>query len=284
MRYLVLLVSLCLLVMGCGGGGGGGGATTIFLTGTVLNISTNGAPVPPAQVTIAGITGATESDGFFSLEVPSGQTSAAVVWNGLTFNYTFPSAVDDRDLGLLFVGPQQVTVIGTVRNQSDNTPISGAEVKLGGVRALTDAGGNYSLVGVAYDPAQPANFQALEGRAGKAAFFPRIFNPDALPLGGVAALSDVLLQPDSGTAPPGTPFNIQGLINPVGSGAGATVQLKQGSTVIRQVVTGSDRRYGFWVPPGSYTVTATNGTLTGGPVSVVLISPGDTVSQNVTLN
>ncbi|MBL8059231.1 MAG: carboxypeptidase regulatory-like domain-containing protein [Chthonomonas sp.] len=283
MKLLILLVSLCLLLVGCGGGGGGTPAT-IFLSGTVLSISNNGAPVPAAQVTIAGTTVATESDGFFGIEVPAGQTAMSVAWNSMTFDFTFPAAAEDRDLGLFFVGPQKVTVNGVVRNQNDNSPIAGAEVKLGGIRTTTDGSGNYVLVGVAYDPAQPANFQAMEGRAGKSGFFPRIFTPDALPVSGIASLGDVLLLPDSGVAPPGTPFNIEGLVNPSGSGVGATVQLKLGSTVVRQMTTGSDRRFGFWVAPGSYTVTATNGTLTSGPVPVVLNSPGDTVQQNVTLN
>ncbi|MCC7102443.1 MAG: hypothetical protein IT206_05110 [Fimbriimonadaceae bacterium] len=284
MRIFVLIFSLCLALLGCGGGGGGGGAQTVFLSGLVVNITTNGAPTPAAQVTIGGTTVASAADGFFGMDVPSGQTSISITWNGQTFNYTFPAATDDRDLGIFFIGPQQVNVVGVVRNQDTSAPISGAEVTLGGVRALTDSGGNVTLAGVAYDPAQPLNFLSLEGRAGKTGFFPRIFAPDNLPVSGVATLNDILLQPDSGIAPPGTPFNVQGLINPSGSGAGATVQLKLGSTVVREMVTGSDRRYGFWVAPGSYTVTATKGTLIGGPVSVVLSGPGDTIQQNVTLN
>lgn len=277
-----------LLLLGCGGGGGGG-VTSVQLTGLVENITNGGAPSPAASVQVGSTSVNTGSDGSFTITAPPGTDFVLVVYtpsggSPLTFRFDFAPATEDKDLGRLIVGPQQVTVTGAIRNQSDNSAISGATVTLGGVRALTASNGVYSLLNVAYDPGAASTFFNLEGRAGKAGFFPRIYYPDNAPIGGVASISDVFLQPDSGTAPPGTPYNLEGFVNPTPDGVGAVVELRQGATVVRRMTTGSDRRYAFWVAPGNYMVIATKGTLTSGLVPVTLSSPADTVRRDVTLN
>ncbi len=279
---------MMLALVGCGGGGGTTGPTSFELSGLVENISNGGAPTPGATVQVGSSTVTTASDGSFAIQAPTGTNFVLVIYTPpgggpLTFRFDFAGITDDTNVGKLVVGPQQANVTGAVRDQQDNSLLAGATVTLGGIRATTGANGIYILSGVAYDPATPATFLALEGRAGRAGYFPRIFFPDVTPSGGTATLSDVLLQPDSGGAPPGTPFNIEGFVNPSPDGVGAVVELRLGGTLVRQVTTGANRKYGFWVVPGNYTVTATKGTLTSGPVPVNLTSPAETIRRDVTL-
>lgn len=284
--WLLCVVALLLALSGCGGGGGGG-ATSILLTGTVANLATGGAPSPAATVASGSVTGTTGTDGGFSLSVPPGATFVDVTFNPgsgpLTFRFNFSAASDDTDLGVLVVGPQQITVTGLVLNQNTSAPVSGATVRLAGNTTTTDANGRYTFNGVAYVNANPATFYGLEGRAGATNFFPRLFSPTNDPVAGVATLEDVLLAPDAGGPPPGTPFNIEGLVNPSADGVSAVVELRQGATVVRRMTTGSDRRFGFWVAPGTYTLVATKGTLASPPATVNLPGPADTVRRDVTL-
>jgi hypothetical protein len=288
LRLLLCLIAFALLTLvGCGGGGTSG-PSSFELSGLVENITNSGAPTPAATVQVGSASVVTATDGSFAIQAPAGTTFVLVIYtppggSPLTFRFDFAGITEDTNVGKLVVGPQQATVTGVVRNQQDNSLLGGATVTLGGVRATTGSNGVYILTGVAHDPAAPATFLALEGRAGRTGYFPRIFFPDATPSSGAVTLADILLQPDSGSAPPGTPFNIEGFVNPSPDGVGATVELRLGGTLVRQVTTGANRKYGFWVTPGNYTVTATKGTLTSGPVPVNLTSPAETIRRDVTL-
>ncbi len=289
MKLLTFLFGLVMLFLAGCGGGGTSAPSTFELTGIVEVIGTGGAPSPVASVQVGPASANTNVDGSFTLQASPGASFALVVFtptggSPVTFRFDFPTLTADRDLGTLFVGPEQITVTGIVRNQDDSSAVSGATVTLAGKTTTTDGSGSYTFVGLAYDSGQPFTFLNLTGRAGKAGFFPRVFFPDSGPVSGLANLADVFLQPDSGDAPPGTPFNIEGFVNPAGTGVGATVELYSEPTLVRSVTTGADRKFGFWVAPGNYTILATKGTLTSGSVPVSLSGPADTVRRDVTLN
>jgi hypothetical protein len=287
-----LLTSLLLLIAGCGGGGGGGtsGPTNITLTGLVETINNFGAPATPATIQQGTLTTVTAVDGSFSLSVPSGTNSILVIYTppggtALTFRFDFDAATADRDLGTLVVGPEKITAAGRVLNQLDSAPISGARVLFGGISGLTGADGRFTITDVAYDSTRPGNFFGVEGRAGKTGFFIRLFNAANGPASGTANLGDITLLPDSGNAAPGTPYNIEGTVGPAGDAPGTIITLLSGSTPIRQFTVGVDRRFGFWVAPGTYTIRGTKpgSSLIVPDTSVVLTSPVSTVRQDVSL-
>lgn len=286
---LFVLIFSGLVLAGCGGGGGG--PQTVAISGVVEVISNGGAPNPAATVRNGSVTTTTAADGAFSINLPPGSSFVEVVFTpsggtARTFRYDFTPATSSRDLGRLIVGPEQVNVSGTVTNASTSAPISGATVTLGGVRGITSADGRFLITGVPYDPAVPGTFLGLEGRIGATGFFPRLFFPASAPSGDPFDLGDFTLQPDSGTAPPGTPYNIQGLVSPANQANGSVVELFEGTTLIRRFDVGADRQYGFWVRPGSYVIRARRpGTpLVSGDINVTLSSPSDTVVRDVTLN
>jgi len=289
--YLLMLSLVLAVLVGCGGGGASSGPTTVSLSGLVVSISTMGAPNPVASVQSGSANGNTAVDGSFSLTVPSGTTSVTVIYtpsggSPTTFVFNFPALTEDTDLGTLFVGPEKVVVSGLVKNQSTSAAISGATVILAGQSTTTNSSGSFSFSSIPYDSSVPANFFALDGRAGATGFFTRLFNPTNLPSSGLASVDDILLQPDSGIAPPGTPFTISGIVGPAGVAVGSKVDLVQGSTIIRSFNVGIDRSYGFWVPPGTYIIRASkpSASLTAPDITVSLTSPTDTVRRDVTLN
>lgn len=286
-----LLSALILLLAGCGGGGGGSaGPTNITLSGLVETINNFGAPVTPATIQQGTLTTVTASDGSFSLSVPPGTSSILVIYTppggtALTFRFDFAAATTNTDLGTLVVGPEKIQATGRVLNQIDNTPLSGARVLFGGISALTASNGTFTLNDVAYDSTRPGNFFAVEGRAGKAGFFIRLFSAENGPASGIANLGDITLLPDSGNVAPGTPYNIEGTVGPIGDAPGTIITLSSGSTLIRQFTVGTDRRFGFWVAPGMYTIRGTKpgSSLTVPATTVVLSSPVSTVRQDVSL-
>lgn len=265
----VWLALLGTLLLGCGGGGGGI-AVTANLIGRVLWVETNAATDPASSVSAGGKSTTTDPiDGFFTLSVPQGTSTAIVSFTPsgsttpvvMTFN--FAPAVGSVDLGDLYIGPETVTVHGTVTDASDSSLVQGATVKLAGRTATTDFVGEFDLLNVAYSSTSPAAFGDIVGDVSKALFVTRQFTPPVTAIGGVVEVGTIVISPESLTTPPPFPSNLTGTILPSLDGAGAFVEVLDGATVIRTTFADGLGRYGVWVPVGTFTVRATAGPKTG---------------------
>lgn len=281
-------VVAAMLISGCGGGGGGGSVT---LTGLVRLVSNGGAPVNPASVQAGNSSVLTASDGSFSVLAGRGTAFVLVTYTPtgsatpVTFRFDFPAAQVNTDLGDLFIGPTKISATGKVVTTTDGSGVSGATILLGGRSGLSGTDGTFTISDVAYDPASPGGFFSLEGRAGKAGFFTRVFNPESEPVGGSAALGDIPLQPDTGDQPPSTPQTIAGNVRPLNLADGAIVELLQGTTVVRRQTVSTTATYGFWVPVGAYTVKVYRpaAPTNANTYPVTLTAPTQVVKQDVTV-
>jgi hypothetical protein len=197
------------------------------------------------------------------------------------FTFTFPAASGTVDLGDLYIGPETVTVHGTVLDAADDLPVEGALVRLAGRSATTDANGEFNLLNVAYSSSSPAAFGDLVGQVSKESYVTRQFSPPTVAVGGVIELGSILISPESLEEPPPFPANITGTVMP--NGGGATVELLEGLNVIRTAFADETGEFRLWAGVGSYTVRATKGPATGtAPVTVT--STNVQVIVNVTIN
>ncbi len=260
---------LGLMLLGCGGGGGGGTVMATII-GRVLWVETNAATDPASSVSAGGVSGTTDPiDGFFSLTVPRGTSQVTVSFTPagaptpVVMTFAFAPVVGSVDLGDLYIGPDQVTVHGTVTDASDGSLVQGATVTLGGRSATTDFVGEFNLLNVAYSVASPAAFGDLLGEVSKTDFVTRQFNPPVTATLGVVEVGTLVISPESLTTPPPFPVNLTGTVLPSPDGAGATVEILDGLTVIRTTTADGAGQYGVWVPVGTFTVKATSGLKTG---------------------
>ncbi|GMV38165.1 MAG: hypothetical protein AMXMBFR61_26730 [Fimbriimonadales bacterium] len=255
---LLPAVAALALMPGCGGGGGGG-ASGIALSGNVLMVGTGLPPNPPVTVTAGGNGAQTRlSDGGFSFQVPSGTASLTITGAGLpTFVYSFPAVTSSTNVGFLYVGPQQVQVIGRILDAETLEVVEGATVTMLGRRTATAADGTFSLSSVAYDP---NGFLQIVYLVEKTGYTPREAPVEMPAVGGVIDLGDTLLAPESSTEPPPGPSNIFGFVTePGGNGSAVLVKLvrRSDNAVVAAFVTGSllgspANRYQFWVAVGEY--------------------------------
>lgn len=286
--HRLLFLFLIAVLIGCGGGGGGGGSAAL-LVGRVLWVESNAATDPVASVAAGTATTTTDPiDGSFVLSAPVGTTSITVSYSDggapVVFTFTFPPASGTVDLGDLYIGPETVTVHGTVRDASDDQPVSGATVKLAGRTATTDANGEFNLLDVAYSSSAPAAFGDLLGEVSKAGYVTRQFNPPTTAVAGVVEVGILQLSPTSQDQPPPTPANITGRVLPVNDGAGALVELlDSGMNVIRSTIADGGGNYQFWAGAGTYTVRATSGLMTGTAPATVT-APNVQVVVDVTVS
>lgn len=289
MRTLAAILSalFLLVVLGCGGGGGGGGASQSTIVGRVLNVATGGPTNPRSSVQVgANSTLTSASDGSFSLPAPNGTTSVQVDTLGAFGVWTFAFAPSNgvTDVGDLWVGPEQVTVEGTVLNSVDNQPVPGATVSFAGRLGTTDANGHFSLPNVAYSSATQTAFWGIAGFVRKNGFDPAEFSAQPhVAVGGVVTVDDILMTPTSDPNPPGPPYNIWGRVSPPAEAPGTIATLKENGNPVRIFNVGSDGIYRFWVPPGAYSIDFVKGNLTANVPSVVLTQPNDVIRQDVTL-
>lgn len=286
MRNVWLFV-LLLIIAGCGGGGGTGGGAIAQLVGRVLWVESNSATSPAASVTSGSSATTTDLvDGSFVLTVTPGTTSVTVSYSDggppVVFTFNFPAASGTVDLGDLYIGPETVTVHGTVTDSSTGNPLAGATVKLAGRTATTAANGEFNLLNVAYSSASPAAFGDLVGEVSLVNYVTRQFSPPIIEIGGVVEVGTLQITPESVDDPPPAPANLTGTILPVIDGAGATVELLDGLTVVRTTTADGAGQYRIWAPAGSYTLKATNGPKTGS-VPVTISSPNVQQVVNVTI-
>jgi hypothetical protein len=289
MRNLLAFL-LILTLFACGGGGGGG--TKIVVTGRVLNVDT-GAPFSTAatvQTSAASSTTAV-ADGSFTVQADSGITGLTVLAPSTlgypVFDFVFPAkTLAVSDVGDLWVGPQKVTLRGTIRNAATSNGIAGAKVSFGGQNGTSATDGTFSIPNVAYSNANTASFLGLVGQVTANNFFSNEFTPNGnLAISGTVDIGEVLMTPLDSDNPPGLPYNIWGIITPSGSASGTIVTLKNtGGTVVRRFTVGSDARYQFWVDPAAYRIEFQNGTLTAPAQNVTLSSTSDVIRADATLN
>ncbi|MEX2243513.1 MAG: hypothetical protein WD716_06655 [Fimbriimonadaceae bacterium] len=261
------LLFLGLVLLGCGGGGGPAPVVAV-LVGRVLWIESNAAPDPVASVTSGGNSTTTDVvDGSFQLDTALGATNATISWSDggapVVFTFTFPPASGVVDIGDVYIGPDTVTVHGTVIDSSSGLPVEGALVKLAGRSAITAANGEFNVLDVAYSNAAPAAFGDLIGEVSMVLYVTRQFSPPVNAVAGVVEVGTLQITPESAGDPPPLPANITGRILPLPAGAGALVELLDGPTVIRSTIADGAGEYRFWVGVGTYTVRATSGLLTG---------------------
>ncbi len=280
-------ILLSLGLVACGGGGSGSSGS-ITVTGIVLDVET-GAPTNPQSSVQAGSLSTLTSavDGSFSLNVPSGTSSLSVDTNGPdgVFTFAIPPATATEDVGDLYVGPNKVTVTGTVVDASNNNPVQGATIDFAGVLGTTNASGNFSLANVAYPNSSFAAFQGIVGSVRDPNYFAGTFNlSNATLTGGSIDAGTILLTPLSSTTPPPPPGDLYGTVTPAALGANSTVTVSQNGTPFRQTAADNTGSYSFWLPPGTYSISAVNGTHSSTPVNVTIASTTDIHQLNLTIN
>lgn len=289
---LALLIALSGTIAGCGGGSGttngtnGGGTTR--LTGRVLSIVTGG-PLSPAPAVQAGNSRVGAGpDGSFLIASNTGPVNLLVdtaAFGVFTFGQTALSGAT-TDVGDLFVGPEKVSVTGTVRDAGSGAGLANVALDLGGRRAVSNSDGTFAIPDVAYSSASTAGFLGLVGNARRDGYVGVQFTANNnLPSGGnggTVAIGDILLSANSDPSPPSLPFTIFGTVSPGTLAPGAIVHLVNSSGVeVRRFTVGSDSQYRFFVAPGAYTLTAESGARTAGPFSVVLATTTDVVRRDV---
>ncbi len=280
------LSAAVIFVAACGGGGGGGGGATIV--GRVLQVATGGPPSPQASVQAGSDSTLTAvSDGSFQVGAPGGASSLTVdtrtAQSGVWI-FSTPPASGVTDVGDLWVGPERVTLSGTVRDTTSNDPVPGATVSFGGRFGTTDASGRFGLLEVAYSSSTQTAFWGIVGTARATGYFKTDFSAAPnVASGGTVEVGDVFITPLSDPNPPGPPFNIWGVISAPGGPQGTIVRLRLASVDIRVFNVGADGKYFFFVVPGSYTINAAKGALTAPDQMVTLTQPNEVIRRDFTL-
>ncbi len=285
---LMAVLALAAILSGCGGGGGGGGGNSsggTTVTGSVLLVETNLAPVTAGTITMGGVTTTTNSTGGFALtNVPVNTTTGTVSVPGeqtltLTLNL---KANTINNLGTIYVSAtgytasangRVVTVSGGV-----TTPVAGADVTIGGQSSVSATDGTFTIanlpVGLGSDPTVPiGNIQAT-GYVNKPILTQFPLAAGSNPLG------DIPLGAPISSSTPSQPYTIFGFVKSGGAAASTTVSL---SPTVGPLIAHTDPatgEYFFWVPAGTYTVTELS---TGKTVTVTLGSNSVPV-QATTIN
>jgi len=284
LRAILLLLIGAFLLWGCGGSSPGG---RVRADGRVLSVSTGGPPNPPATAQIGDASAQTQSDsGVFILNIAPGATQLVVLHPVFpTFTFTFPPVTSDATLGDFWIGPETVTIVGSVIHSQTTAPIPDALVLFAGKRATTNQDGEFTLTGVAYDSKNDFVFQGIMGTVHKSGFLTSQFTANQNPVGGVITLPPILLAPVSDPNPPGPPYNLWGVVTVQGEPpTGTTVTLLDSGTPIRRYTVGSDGRYFLWAVPGTYVLRFEKTGFQTVDVPVTgFDSPDDVIRNDVTL-
>lgn len=292
--FSLLVATLASLLIGCGGGGGTtppppGQVAPIF--GRVLWIETGAAPSPSATLRVGTVTSQTDTvDGFFDFDVPVGSTAMTVNYTPsggetLVREFFFPATPnEDTDLGDLYIGPQQISVTGRLTSSATGAPIAGGTVRLAGRQATSGSDGFFTLQNVAFSQAQQVVFRGLSGSASANGFITQTWPiPAETPVvSGSLNVGTISLSPLAGDTPPPLPFNVEGRITPAATGAGASVVVRQGDTVVRTATANGEGRFFVWLTAGVYSVTVTAGSSTA-TVNLTVTAPEQTQILNVNL-
>lgn len=285
----VLLTLIVLGAISCGGGGGGGGATSAQMSGRVLNVITGGSLNPAGQIQVGDARALTDlADGSFSLAVPAGTTSLTVDTRNSSFGvwvFTVPTVTGTTDVGDLWVGPEKVTVTGTVRDSTSNNPVANTTINFAGRTAVSNGSGVFALQNVAYATSSTASFAGITGSATATGYFLSSFTAgNNVAAAGVVTVDDILITPSTDSNPPSTPYNIFGKVSPSNLALGTTVTVSQGGTPFRQAAVGTDDRYYVWLPVGTYTFHFANGLHSVPDQTVTITQANQILQRDVTLN
>jgi hypothetical protein len=120
---------------------------TFTLGGVVLAWDANGPPLEGAQVSIAGKSATTGSDGNFSIPgIPPGTYALTISKDGYD-TYTNPAVVVDFDQRLLFLltGPPCSLSGKVLIGNPTGPPLEGATVSVAGQSTLTDSTGSFGM-------------------------------------------------------------------------------------------------------------------------------------------
>jgi len=287
-KFLVaLLVLFIAVILGCGGGGGGVAPTAVNVQGNVVWIETGSAPAPQATVRIGDQSTLTDAiDGYFTLDSTAGNLQLTVTYtpaagSPVVRTFDLGAVTTDIDLRDIYIGPEQVTLTGRVVDSTTSAQVSGVTVKMAGRTAVTGADGRFSLPGVAYSSSTLSVFLGLQGSVEKTGYFSTFFSPPGAATAGVVDVGSVSITPTGSSVPPPLPFNVSGSF--ASGGAGASVQVLSGATVIRSVTADGLGQFKLWLPAGTYTVNATLGALSGSN-NVTVSNVNSLTSVQITLN
>ncbi|MFM9872163.1 MAG: hypothetical protein ACKVQS_01705 [Fimbriimonadaceae bacterium] len=284
---LALVVLFIVVILGCGGGGGGVAPTAITVQGNVLWIETGSAPSPQATVRIGDQSTLSDAiDGYFTIDTSAGNLQLTVTYSptsGSPVVRTFDLGPVSADLDLrdIYIGPEEVTIAGQVLDSTSSAPVPGATVKMAGRTALTASDGRFTMPQVAYSSSTLSVFLGLQGSVEKTGYFSTFFSPPGAPSGGTLNVGSISLTPTGSIVPPPLPFNVSGSF--ASGGAGASVQVLSGASVIRTVTADGLGQFKLWLPTGTYTVNATLGALSGSN-TLTVSNVNSLTSVQITLN
>ena len=271
------------MLAGCGGGAGGGGGGNVIVTGRVVRAETSTRPDPAANITLGGASTVSDSlTGNFTLNnVSTNAISLTVSAQGaqaLTLPVTLV-ANQTNNLGDIFISDTGYNaivigrVVAIVNNQQQG--IANATVIIAGAKTQTAANGSFSLAGL------PVGLGTVSGTVGKVTapgFEEKLITAETLEF-PLTAGNNPLSNPIIIAAPVGTtplpPYTITGVVQQNGApSVGATVTLRSGGGASFSTTTDASGAYFFWIVPGTYNATATQGSLSG--VASVTLSTLDT--------
>ena len=241
--------------------------------------TTAGIPGVTITATINSVlydTQTTDANGHFSFNLPEGLANQATfnlskagfTFTPNPFTYTVTSAYS----GLLFYGTESYSVTGTVMLGSAGLQNVKVTLTPGGLNALTDSSGNFTIPNV---PVSPTPYTATPALAGYT--FSPVSSPVTVPAGGPAPA------PLAFTAT--QVFTIKGTVTAtVGTDKFIVTATSGANTYSSPAVLGSGGAYTIsGVPAGTYTLTiATAPTTTNTYVYNPASLPGLTVAGNLT--
>ncbi len=284
---IALLTLFIAVILGCGGGGGGVAPSSVNIQGNVIWIETGSAPSPQATVRIGDQSILSDAiDGYFTLDVPAGNLQLSVTYtpavgSPVVRTFDLGPVTADLDLRDIYIGPEEITVTGVVRDSTTTAVVPGATVAMAGRTAISGSDGRFTMPGVAYSSSTLSVFLGLQGSVSKAGYFSTFFSPPGAPISGVLDIGAISVTPTGSTAPPPLPFNVAGSFT--NGGAGASVQVLSGTTVIRNTTADGLGQFKLWLPAGTYTVNATLGSLSGSN-NLTVSNVNSLTSVQITLN
>jgi len=268
--YSWLLLSIAVILAGCGGGGGGVVlGPSALLQGRVLLVSTGQPPNPPATVSGGGQTTQTNTqDGTFRLRVPLGTPQITVRAPGtreFTFQLPTLQANQTVDLGELYIGAQAIAVQGRVVDATTQQPVGDALITLLGQRARSSPStGRFTLNNVAYDP---EGLLDVEGEIQREGYITRRFAADQPVIDGVMELGDIPLLTITDENPPGQPGNLRGIVqvpgdDPLGTRVDIYTPPNASTPAESTFIQQSTGSFQLWLTLGQYRLRFVKGTRT----------------------